>query len=117
MAAQGTDLLLVERGGVLYKLTANEIAALGGGGGGTPAVTVPVTFPAYGSKVITQTVSVPGATVGQKVFAVPHNDTDELEMDMLTCAGLVTALDTVRLTVTSVGQAHAGIRNINIQVS
>ena len=34
MAAQGTDLVVVERGGVLYKLTATELAALGGGGGG-----------------------------------------------------------------------------------
>lgn len=31
MAAQGTDLVLVERGGVLYKLTASELAALVGG--------------------------------------------------------------------------------------
>jgi hypothetical protein len=32
MAVTGTDLLMVERGGVLHKATAAEVAALGGGG-------------------------------------------------------------------------------------
>lgn len=36
MAAQGTDLLLISRGGEHYKITAAEIAALGGGGGSDP---------------------------------------------------------------------------------
>ncbi len=36
MAASGTDLVVVERGGVLYKLTLAEIAALVGGGGSDP---------------------------------------------------------------------------------
>ena len=38
MPAAGTDLLMVERAGVLHKATASEIAELGGGlpdGGGT----------------------------------------------------------------------------------
>lgn len=33
MAVSGTDLVLVERGGVPYKTTAAEIGSLGGGGG------------------------------------------------------------------------------------
>lgn len=33
MATQGTDLLMIERGGTLYKATAQEVADLGGGGG------------------------------------------------------------------------------------
>jgi hypothetical protein len=33
MPAQSDDLLIVERGGTLYKATAGEVAALGGGGG------------------------------------------------------------------------------------
>ena len=41
MAAQATDLLVVERAGVLHKATAAELAALGGGGGspGAPTLT------------------------------------------------------------------------------
>lgn len=38
MAAVGTDLIAIERAGVLYKATASDIAGLGGGGlpaGGT----------------------------------------------------------------------------------
>lgn len=34
MGALGTDLLVIERSGTLYKVTAGDIAALGGGGGG-----------------------------------------------------------------------------------
>ena len=34
MAAVGTDLVLIERDGVLHKATAQQIANLGGGGGG-----------------------------------------------------------------------------------
>lgn len=91
--------------------------------GGTPATTVTVTFPASGSTVITQNVTVTGATIGQKVIASPSLDmpagvaADELEMDMLTCAGVVIATDTVRLTVASIGGSHSGARNINLQLS
>jgi hypothetical protein len=88
-----------------------------GGGGGTPATTVTVTFPAAGAKVITQTVTVTGAALGQKVITSPVNDTDELEMDMLACAGVVTSVNTVLLTVASIGGAHHGPRNINLQLS
>lgn len=88
-----------------------------GGGGGIPAVTVSVTFPNSGATVVTQFITVTGATVGQKIICSPVNDTDELEMDMLVCAGVVSAADTVKLTVASVGQAHHGARNINIQRS
>lgn len=34
MAVTGTDLLLIERSGTLYKATASDIAAYTGGGGG-----------------------------------------------------------------------------------
>lgn len=86
-------------------------------GGGTPATTVAVTFPADGTTIVTQSVTVTGATVGQKIICSPVNDTDELEMDMLVCAGIVTSNNTVKLTVASIGQAHHGVRNINIQRS
>ena len=33
MAVVGTDLVIVERAGVLHKTTAGEVGALGGGGG------------------------------------------------------------------------------------
>lgn len=33
MAVQSTDLIAVERAGVLHKATAGEVGALGGGGG------------------------------------------------------------------------------------
>jgi hypothetical protein len=35
MPAQNTDLVAIERSGVLYKATASEIAGLGGSGGAT----------------------------------------------------------------------------------
>jgi hypothetical protein len=85
------------------------------GGSGSPITTVAVTFPSSGSKVLTQTVTVSGATLGQKIICSALNDTDELEMDMLVCSGVVTATDTVKLTVSSIGEAHHGVRNINIQ--
>jgi hypothetical protein len=107
---------LVQIGGDIKELPAGDTLN-GGGGGGSPAVTVAVTFPAAGATVITQSVTVTGATVGQKVICSAVNDTDELEMDMLVCAGVVSAADTVKLTVASVGQAHHGARNINIQRS
>ena len=34
MAAQGTDLVVIERAGVKYKLTLAELVALASGGGG-----------------------------------------------------------------------------------
>lgn len=43
MAVQGTDNLIIERSGTLYKATAQEVADLGsGGGGGAPAPLVAV---------------------------------------------------------------------------
>lgn len=45
MAAESTDLLVIERDGVLYKLTLAEALALVGGGGGSQEVFVQMTRP------------------------------------------------------------------------
>lgn len=90
---------------------------LPGGGGGGLSVVVAVTFPAAGATTLTGNVTVSGAAVGQKVIAGVVNDTDELEMDMLVCAAVVVATDTVKITTQSVGRAHHGLRNINLHLS
>lgn len=46
MAAQTTDLLLIERGGTLHKITAAQLAALAGGGGGATWQRVMLNVPA-----------------------------------------------------------------------
>lgn len=68
MAVQPSDLLLVERGGVLYKATASDIAALGGGGGGLTQGTATIDFGAFpGSNTASVVVSgLTGITAGNK---------------------------------------------------
>jgi hypothetical protein len=68
------------------------------------------------------TAAVSGATVGQKVIATPALDMpaglddDELEMDMITCAARVSATNTVRIAVTSLGAPITGQRIINLVI-
>jgi hypothetical protein len=68
MAVQGTDLVLIERGGVLHKGTAQEVANLGGGGGGSAAFTaVEVDFGYPMRRNGRFTIAVSGQTVGKPV--------------------------------------------------
>lgn len=69
------------------------------------------------------TVTITGATTGQRVIATPSLDMpagvdeDELEMDPLVCAARVSATNTVRLLVASpAGGRISGKRNINITI-
>lgn len=70
MAAVGTDLVLVERAGVLYKTPASDIAALGGGGGGAGLTqgTATLDFGAFpGSNAASVAVTgLTGITAGNK---------------------------------------------------
>jgi hypothetical protein len=92
------------------------------GGGGSFAVTsVTVDFGSVPVSSKAFSVTVTGASVGQKVIASASLDMpgtlsdDELEMDMLACAGRVTATNTVRVIVACVaGSQITGQRNINI---
>jgi hypothetical protein len=92
-----------------------------GGGGGVAPVQATVDF-GLGKLEIVADVTVTGATVGQKVVATPSMDMpsgvseDELEMDMLACAGRVVSTNTVRLTVASLRSGIVGQRNINVLV-
>jgi hypothetical protein len=106
------------------KQMANGDTPFGAGGGGSVVIeAVTVDFGADGALSKTFDVSVTGATVGQKVLAsvsldMPAGvDEDELEMDMITVAGRVSAADTVRLIAASVsGTAVSGQRTINLTV-
>ena len=101
------------------KKGAIDAFATGGGAGTLYAVTVD-----FGSVPVAQkffSVSVAGAALGNKVVISPSLDMpagiteDELEMDMLVCAGRVTAADTVRILVSSVnGGTLTGQRNLNL---
>jgi hypothetical protein len=107
--------------GQIEELRSSDSLPGGGGGGSVSPLTVTISFPAQGATSVTQDVTVSGATIGQKVIASLSLDmpagvaADELEMDMLYCAGAVIAADTVRLTVSGNGSALiSGQRNINL---
>jgi len=79
MALQATDLFVIERGGVLYKLTAAEIAAFtGGGAGGITWVTLvlpfSVPFMEEESFLHTDATVTPASTI--LAFFVPSDDND-----------------------------------------
>lgn len=134
---------LLSNGGFLHSSFLNAVAVSGGASDagklplldGTGKISATMLPPVGAALTISQvtvdfgstpanakafSVTVSGATVGQKVIAVPSLDMpagvddDELEMDMLMCAGRVTAADTVRLIVSSSWGPITGQRNINV---
>lgn len=100
------------------------VASGGGGGGGGATVTQrEVDFGSPGAAEKFFSVTITGATVGQRVIATPSLDMpsgvdeDELEMDPIVCAARVSDSDTVRLLVAAPGGGRiSGKRNINITI-
>jgi hypothetical protein len=91
MPLQTTDLFLIERGGVQYKLTATELAAfVGAATFVTTEVTFPQNTPAMESFEIVHPV--PGLLATAHVFCwvVPndHNDADDLSDDQVRVYGI-----------------------------
>ena len=79
MALVSTDLFVIERGGVLYKLTAAEIAAFTGGGSGGIAWTtlvLPLSTPFVEETSVTHTDASVSPTSNIIVFFVSSDDNE-----------------------------------------
>jgi len=102
MAAQGSDLVVISRGGVNYKLTLAEIAALASAGA-IGFSTVEVDLGAAPSLSGSFTIPGAGLTVGKPVLiqqaAGPYtgkgDHADEAEGDQVNVTAVVTAADTI----------------------
>lgn len=98
----------------------NEVKASASGGGITKEVLVDFGNTSSTSK--TFDVAMAEALTTHKVVATPSLnmpagvDADELEMDMLACAGRVISNGMVRLTVASSSGPVRGQRNINVSL-
>lgn len=105
MPALGTDLILVERAGVLHKATAAEIGVLGGGGGGSD----PWTWSKLGADVANSTVTL--ATSGLSFVALANTtylvDFFGAFTSAATTTGIAVALDIPSGSV--IGMAEASI--------
>lgn len=104
MPAQGSDLIVIERGGTVYKLTLSEVAALLSGGLSVATVEVDLGTPGKrsGSFQITGLSGLtPGAPVVIQKAAGPYTGkgtcADEAEMDLITATGKVVTASVIEV--------------------
>lgn len=104
MPAETTDLIVIARGGVNYKLTLAEVVALASGGGGVKG-TATISLPS-GAGVIewTETAACPGALPGDMILCqiAPGTDADENTaetIDLVTLSAVAGA-DEITFTIT-----------------
>mgnify|MGYP000508730406 CR=1 FL=1 len=108
---------LVQIAGVLQELPSGD--SIAGASGSALAATVTVDFGSSGKRTVSQAFTVTGASTSQTIVASASLDMpgslspDELEMDHIVAAAMVTATDTV-LVVASSNSVVGGQRNINL---
>lgn len=85
-----------------------------GGGGSVTMSSVTIDFGANAIYSGSYTVTLSGATVDQKVMMLPVGDSDELEMDGITCSAKVTSSDTITVYITANPGPISNTRNFNI---
>lgn len=103
MAAQGSDLVLVERGGVLYKASASEIAALSSGLG-THTVPPGLAVGEYVTHSVNAAAAGTNAGAANRLDFVPYIPSKNITVDQL-------AIEVTTLVASS--QARIGIYSSN----
>lgn len=103
MPALGSDLVLIQRGGDLFKATAAEIAALGGAGGvlkGEAVITLPN---GAGQLSWSEQIAASGVVPGLVVFVTMahHVDTDENDPELTELSAVVGLALTDAILVTA----------------
>lgn len=116
MAAQGTDLIAISRGGVNYKLTLADIAALLGAGVPLDVIEVDLgaTARRSGSFTIAGTGMTPGAPVQIAKAAGPYTGkgarADEAELDQITATAVVETASLIRVYWQSAGPVRGNFK-------
>jgi hypothetical protein len=116
MSAQPTDLLVIERGGTLYKATVSEVAALGGAGGvlkGSSFATLPS---GDGLFEWNETIPAFGVSPSSIIFLslASHENDDENDPEFIDLLSLVGQAGTDEISVTlSFGSKTSGVVKLN----
>lgn len=116
MPAQGSDLLLIERGGTLFKLLLSELAALFSSG--VPADTIEVNLGSRarrsGRFTITGSGFTPGGPVIVQKAGGPYTGkgsrADEAEMDSITASATIVSATAIDVYWQSQGPVKGNIK-------
>lgn len=120
MAVVGTDLLLIERGGVLYQATAAQIAALGGGGGSVALTQITLTVSPVATSYAEVVHADPAVSPASKIIASlvgeldAENDLEELSDSQMRIFAIAESAQ-IRFVFTGLG-SFAGPFKINYEV-